>query len=112
MTPEISAIVPTHNRAGLLTTTLRTVLWQRDVSLEVVVVDDGSSDATADLVEGLGDPRVRLVRHDAPRGVSTARNRGASEARGDWLAFCDDDDLWAPDKLARQLAAARDGDRP
>ncbi|HEX6207109.1 MAG TPA: glycosyltransferase, partial [Actinomycetota bacterium] len=47
-----------------------------------------------------------------PRGVSTARNRGASEARGDWLAFCDDDDLWAPDKLARQLAAARDGDRP
>lgn len=111
MTPEISAVVPTHNRAGLLRTTLRTVLWQRDVSMEVLVVDDGSSDETAAVVERLGDPRIRLLRHDTPKGVTTARNRGAAEARGAWLAFCDDDDLWAPDKLARQLAAAREDDR-
>jgi glycosyltransferase involved in cell wall biosynthesis len=83
------------------------VLWQRDVDLEVVVVDDGSGDDTAEVVAGLADPRVRLVRHATPQGVSAARNRGAAEARGAWVAFVDDDDLWAPDKLARQLAAAR-----
>ncbi|MDP9022178.1 MAG: glycosyltransferase [Actinomycetota bacterium] len=107
MIPEVTAIVPTHNRRDMLITTLRSVLWQRDVSLEVVVVDDGSRDDTAAVVSKVGDPRVRLLRHDTPRGVSVARNRGAAEARGQWLAFADDDDLWAPDKLARQLAVAR-----
>jgi glycosyltransferase involved in cell wall biosynthesis len=111
MTPEVSVVVPTHNRAALLRTTLRTVLWQRDASLEALVVDDGSSDGTAATVEQLGDPRVQVLRHDAPQGVCAARNRGAAEARGRWLAFCDDDDLWAPDKLARQLAAARETGR-
>ena len=56
---------------------------------------------------GLGDGRVRLLRNDRPQGVAAARNRGIAEAAGEWLGFCDDDDLWAPDKLARQLQAAR-----
>jgi glycosyltransferase involved in cell wall biosynthesis len=109
-TPDITAIIPTHDRAGLLTTTLRTVVWQQDVSLEVLVVDDGSADAEAvtAAVAGFDDDRIRILRHDAPQGVCTARNRGAEEARGAWLAFADDDDLWAPDKLARQLKAARE----
>jgi glycosyltransferase involved in cell wall biosynthesis len=104
--PDITAIVPTHNRRDLLQLTLRTVLGQRDVDLEVIVVDDGSTDDTAAVVTGVCDRRVRLIRHDRPTGVSTARNHGAQGATGTWLAFCDDDDLWAPDKLARQLAAA------
>jgi glycosyltransferase involved in cell wall biosynthesis len=103
---RVSVVVPTHNRSGLLVQTLRSVLWQRDVDLEVLVVDDGSSDDTAEAVAALGDPRVRLLRHATPQGVSAARNRGVAAAAGRWLAFCDDDDLWAPDKLARQLAAA------
>lgn len=107
MNPDITAVVPTHNRAPLLLTTLRTVLWQQGVSLEVVVVDDGSTDDTAAAVEQLADPRIRLIRNDRPQGVSAARNRGAEQGRAPWLAFCDDDDLWAPDKLASQLAAAR-----
>lgn len=107
MNPLITAVIPTHDRQGLLATTLRTVLWQRDVSLEVIVVDDGSTDGTAMMVQGLRDPRVRLLRNERPEGVSAARNRGAAEARTSWLAFCDDDDLWAPDKLVNQLAAAR-----
>jgi glycosyltransferase involved in cell wall biosynthesis len=107
MTPEITAIVPTHNRTRLLATTLRSVLWQQNVALEVVVVDDGSSDETPALVRGMADPRLRLIRQESARGVCVARNRGVAEARGAWLAFCDDDDLWAPDKLAVQLAAAR-----
>jgi glycosyltransferase involved in cell wall biosynthesis len=102
----VSVVVPTHDRRRLLEQTLRSILRQREVDLEVIVVDDGSSDGTADMVAGLGDARVRLVRHDTPHGVAAARNRGIAEAAGGWLAFCDDDDLWAPDKLARQLQAA------
>jgi glycosyltransferase involved in cell wall biosynthesis len=103
---DVSVVVPTHDRRRLLRQTLASILWQREVDFEVIVVDDGSSDGTADAVARLGDARVRLVRHDTPQGVAAARNRGIAEATGAWLAFCDDDDLWAPDKLARQLQAA------
>lgn len=105
---EVSVVVPTHNRSSLLALTLQSVLWQRDVDLEVVVVDDGSTDDTAEAVAGLHDARVRIVRHATPQGVAAARNRGAAEARAEWITFLDDDDLWGPDKLARQLRAARE----
>jgi glycosyltransferase involved in cell wall biosynthesis len=104
---RVSVVVPTRNRSRLLAVALRGVLRQRGVDLEVIVVDEASTDDTPALLAGLGDPRVRTVRHETPRGVSTARNRGAAEACGDWVAFTDDDDLWAPDKLARQLQAAQ-----
>ena len=104
--PTVSVVVPTHDRRRLLGQTLASILRQREVDLEVLVVDDGSSDGTAEAVAGLGDARVRLLRHPTPQGVAAARNRGIAEAAGAWLAFCDDDDLWAPDKLARQLQAA------
>jgi glycosyltransferase involved in cell wall biosynthesis len=105
---DVSVIVPTRNRSRLLTAALRSVLQQRDVDLEVIVVDEGSSDDTPAILAAAAhdDPRVRTIRHDINRGVSTARNRGAAEACGEWVAFIDDDDLWAPDKLARQLHAA------
>jgi glycosyltransferase involved in cell wall biosynthesis len=106
MMPEVSVVVPTHNRAVLLCQTLRSAVAQREVDLEVVVVDDGSADGTGEAVAGLRDDRVRLVRHERSQGVSAARNRGIAEARGAWVAFLDDDDLWAPQKLASQLAAA------
>jgi glycosyltransferase involved in cell wall biosynthesis len=86
--------------------TLKTVLRQRQVELEVIVVDDGSTDDTADTVQRLGDPRIRLLRHETPQGVSAARNHGIREARGRWLGFLDDDDLWSPHKLSSQLRAA------
>jgi glycosyltransferase involved in cell wall biosynthesis len=103
---EVSVVIPTRDRSRLLALTLKSVRWQRGVDLEMVVVDDGSTDDTAQLVTALADPRIRLVRHDRPQGVSAARNRGVAEAGGAWVAFLDDDDLWAPDKLARQLQAA------
>jgi glycosyltransferase involved in cell wall biosynthesis len=108
---EITVVVPTHNRKDLLHLTLRAVLRQRGVDLEVVVVDDGSDGDAIGGVAEFADPRVRLIRHSRPTGVSTARNHGADAATGEWLAFCDDDDLWAPDKLARQLAAAAEAGR-
>jgi glycosyltransferase involved in cell wall biosynthesis len=104
--PDVSVVIPTHNRRGLLSLTLRSALRQRGVDLEVVVVDDGSTDGTAGMVERLADPRVRILRHTTPLGVSSSRNMGIATARGRWVAFLDDDDLWAPDKLDRQLEAA------
>ena len=108
-TPEVSVVLPTHNRPRLLALTLHSVLWQQGVDVEVVVVDDGSTEDIGTVVAGLEDARVRLIRHERPQGVSTARNRGVAEARGSWIAFVDDDDVWAPDKLVAQLGAAREG---
>jgi glycosyltransferase involved in cell wall biosynthesis len=104
---EVTVVIPTRDRSVLLRRTLQSVQRQVDVELEVVVVDDGSRDDTADVVARLGDPRVRLTRHERPQGVSAARNRGIALATGEWVALLDDDDLWAPDKLAAQLCAAR-----
>jgi len=110
---DVSVVVPTHNRRELLASTLRTIVGQRDADLEVVVVDDGSRDpdVAAQVTADLADDRVVLVRNAVPTGVSAARNLGIATARGSWVAFCDDDDLWAPDKLALQLAAARTAGR-
>jgi glycosyltransferase involved in cell wall biosynthesis len=106
---DVSVVVPTHNRRELLASTLKTILWQRDTNLEVVVVDDGGRDpdVVPQVIADVADDRVVLVRNTVPTGVSAARNLGIATARGSWVAFCDDDDLWAPDKLALQLAAAR-----
>lgn len=112
MAPEFSVVVPTHNRRELLVRTLGTVLGQRNVDVEVIVIDDGSSDGTEAAVTGLRDPLVRYFKNELPTGVARARNRGIEEARGEWIAFVDDDDLWAPDKLLEQLAAVRRDNRP
>ena len=101
--PDVSVVIPTRNRRRLLALALGSALEQRAVRLEVVVVDEGSSDGTGAMVQGIGDPRVRLVRHDVPLGKSAARNRGITESVGRWVAFLDDDDVWSPDKLRLQL---------
>jgi glycosyltransferase involved in cell wall biosynthesis len=104
--PLVTVIVPTRNRAELLRQTLDAILGQVDVALEVVVVDEGSSDATPAMLAELDGPRVRSLRNDEPKGVSQARNAGLALASTPWVAWCDDDDLWAPHRLASQLAAA------
>lgn len=103
---EVSVIIPTRNRCKLLELSLRSVFWQRNVDFETVVVDDGSTDETPRMLRSLGD-RIRVVRHDRSQGVSEARNRGIAEARGTWVAFLDDDDLWAAEKLELQLEVLR-----
>src|SRR5262245_43629644 len=108
---NVSVIVPTRNRSALLSRTLRSVLRQQQVEIEVIVIDEASTDDTAALLATVDDARVRVIRHDRPRGVSAARKRGAAAAQGEWVAFVDDDDLWAPDKLARQIHTAQTLDR-
>jgi glycosyltransferase involved in cell wall biosynthesis len=100
----VSVVIPTRNRRDLLQVTLTAVLEQQGVDLEVVVVDDGSDVPVAAVITN-SDPRVRVVRHRTSRGVAAARNTGIGAARHRWLAFTDDDDVWAPDKLTSQLDA-------
>jgi glycosyltransferase involved in cell wall biosynthesis len=103
---EVSVVIPTRDRWPLLKQTLRGALAQEGVAHEVIVVDDGSADETPVRLGEVGDRRLRLVRHERSRGVSAARNSGIAEARGEWLAFLDDDDLWSPHKLRVQVDAA------
>ena len=105
---DVSVVVPTRDRSRILETTLRSVQRQRNVRIEVIVVDDASSDQTPEVLASVHDARFRMLRNPIPAGPGEARNRGASEARGEWLAFLDDDDLWAPTKLARQIETATD----
>ena len=105
--PLISVVIATRNRSEMLRDSVHSVLCQTYRNLEVIVVDDGSEDATQQAVESIADPRVRYVRQ-APGGISSARNRGTEHARGEWIAVHDDDDLMLPFRLAAQLEHAND----
>jgi glycosyltransferase involved in cell wall biosynthesis/predicted O-methyltransferase YrrM len=107
--PDVTVVIPTCGRWHFLAQTLQSALGQEAVALEVVVVDDASADETPDRLADLEDPRVRLVRHETRQGVARVRNDGIEAARGEWVAFLDDDDLWSPQKLRRQLDAAVGG---
>jgi glycosyltransferase involved in cell wall biosynthesis len=102
--PAVSVIIPTQHRPALLPRALGSALEQTCRDLEVLVVDDGPSDAAAAAVRQIGDPRVRYLRHDTARGAAAARNTGLARATGAFVAFLDDDDTWMPEKLARQVA--------
>ena len=104
--PEVSVVIPTRDRARFLPDAIATALGQEGVELEVIVVDDGSRDETPELLARVGDERLRVIRFEPERGQSKARIAGVDAARGRWLAFLDDDDLWSPSKLRLQLDAA------
>ena len=100
--PLVSVIIPTFNRGYCLEESIRSVLEQSFIDFELVVVDDGSTDNTSELVRRF--PAVKLIRlEEKNRGVSFARNRGVVEAQGDWVGFLDSDDLWEQGKLATQV---------
>src|SRR5437870_4864196 len=110
--PLISVVIPAHNRQDQVARAIESVRAQTYTDLEIVVVDDGSRDATVPVIEEQArqDPRVRLLVQSPQRGAQAARNAGIRLARGEWIAFLDSDDYWLPDSLeARWQLAARRG---
>lgn len=98
----VSVIIPCYNAGPFLGETLDSVLAQTYPPLEVLVIDDGSTDESAEIAEAYGPP-VRVIRQ-ANQGESVARNRGIEQAEGEWIAFLDADDVWKPEKLKKQVA--------
>ena len=104
--PIVSIIIPTYNRAGLITETLKSVFAQTYKDYEVIVIDDGSTDNTEEVLAPYMD-RIRYIRQENA-GVSVARNRGMLAATGEFIAFLDSDDLWYPEKLEKQVACMKE----
>jgi glycosyltransferase involved in cell wall biosynthesis len=107
--PLVSVVIPAFNRGSVLTNALQSVLRQSFEELEVIVVDDGSRDATSETVLRVAqsDPRVRLIRHGSNRGAQAARNTGIRASVGRWIAFLDSDDTWVYDSLELRIDAAQ-----
>lgn len=105
--PTVSVIIPTYKHCDFVRTTLDSVFAQTFADYEVIVVNDGSPDNTAEVLRPLTDSgRIRYIAQEN-QGQGAARNRGLAEAQGEFVAFLDDDDLWPPDKLEWQVAALR-----
>ena len=102
--PLISVVIPAFNRQNTISYCLDSVLTQTYRNLEVIVVDDRSTDSTASIVGSRPDPRVRCIVLEKNSGAQAARNRGILEAKADWIAFHDSDDEWLPDKLEKQVS--------
>lgn len=100
--PCVSVLIIVHNRAHTIGAAVQSVLAQTFSDFELVVVDDGSTDGTAAIVEEFDDPRLRLVRTSPNRGIPLARNRAVREARGEFIAWLDSDDVCHPERLRRQ----------
>lgn len=101
--PKVSVVIPTYNRARLLKRAIQSVLEQTYQDFEIIVVDDGSTDNTEEIVRSFGDGRVRYIRYKENKGEAAARNTGIKAAKGKYIASQDSDDEWLPEKLEKQM---------
>lgn len=102
--PKVSVIIPTYNRADLLPRAVNSVLSQTYQDYEIIIVDDCSSDPTPEVIANFDGCCIRSLRHNKTKKASAARNTGIANARGEYIAFLDDDDEWLPTYLERQVA--------
>lgn len=102
--PFFTVVIPTYKRPDMLAEAIQSVLAQTFTDFELFVIDDHSPDNTADVVASFTDPRLHYLLNERSKGASGARNTGIFRARGQWIAFQDDDDIWLPDKLQEQFA--------
>ncbi|MCC5635513.1 glycosyltransferase [Nostoc sp. CHAB 5844] len=106
MNPEVSIIIPAHNTENYIARAIESALGQTLTNLEVIVVDDASSDATLEIINSFTDSRLRVFVNQQNLGVSGARNRALREAQGNWIAILDSDDWYAPERLEKLLQVA------
>lgn len=106
--PTVSIIIPTYNRSQLIARAVKSVLNQTYQNFELIIIDDGSTDNTRELVTSFNDERIRYIRHEENKGEAAARNTGLKAARCDYIAYQDSDDEWLPEKLARQIELLQD----
>ena len=108
--PLVSVVIPTHNRSDRLQAAVASALAQTERDVEILIVDDGSTDDTPAVIERIerADGRARAVRLGGGSGAATARNAGIAASSGEFLAFLDDDDEWQPGKLEEQIRYLRD----
>jgi len=99
----VSVIIPTYNRAGTILKSVKSVLEQTYQNIEIIIVDDGSSDNTEDIINKLNSKKIRYVKHSKNMGAGAARNTGIKAARGKYISFQDSDDEWLPEKLEKQI---------
>ena len=104
MTPAVSVIMPVHNRAAALPRAIASVLGQTFANFELIVVDDGSNDGSANLAESNADDRIRVIRLTENLGANAARNAGVRAARAPLISFLDSDDIYLPNKLEQVVA--------
>ncbi len=100
---KVSVIVPTYNRAHLVTETIDSILSQTFKDFELIIVDNNSSDNTEEVIKSYKDERIKYFKNQNNGIIAVNRNYGISKAQGEYIAFCDDDDLWFPEKLEKQM---------
>lgn len=100
----VSVIMPSWNTGKFIAESIDSVLAQTYENWELIIVDDCSTDNTDEVVAGYHDPRIRYFKNEQNSGAALTRNRAIREARGEWIAFLDSDDLWQPEKLEKQIA--------
>jgi len=110
--PKISVIIPTFNRAHLLSRAIKSVLTQTLIDFELIIVDDGSTDNTAEIINSFSDPRIKFLSLGKNFGGNYARNQGIKAACSDFVSFLDSDDEWLVNKLELQIARLQSTDEP
>jgi glycosyltransferase involved in cell wall biosynthesis len=101
---KVSIIIPTYNSANTIESTITSIQQQSFIDWELIIIDDGSVDNTVDVIKNIDEPRIKLFVYENG-GVGAARNRGIAQAKGEFIAFLDADDLWTKDKLTEQIEA-------
>ena len=101
--PKVSVVIPTCTRPHLIKRTVDSVLKQTFQDFEIIIVDDGLKERAEEVVKNIKDERIKYIQHEVNKGGGAARNTGIKATQGDYIAFLDDDDEWAPDKLEKQI---------
>ncbi len=101
--PKATVIIPTYNRVKTLERSIRSILAQTYTDYELIIIDDGSTDNTKELIMEIKDDRIHYIKSPVNRGAANARNIGIRAAKGEYIAFQDSDDEWVPDKLEKQV---------